>query len=116
MNCGRRISIAVVEELIDRILNDRIMPEIMTYQARTMIEFKERIEREYFASTIKFKGDHISIRVNDSINLEQMRTVKLKNEDYSVILSTRNIEIIPKHTSRLVRSEGSEDIALDDFN
>ena len=92
MSCTR-INRDTVVEIVDHVLETHVMPHVMTYLADVMNDFKNQIEREYFASTIRFKRDHITISVNDKIDLNQLRRIKIKNSQQTINLQSNTINI-----------------------
>ena len=91
MSCrNRRDSII---ELVEDTVQNTVMPSVMAYLADSMNEFRQAVESEYFAAIVKFKHDHLSIRVNNSVDINQLRRIKIKNQDGTVTLETRSITI-----------------------
>ena len=86
------LTIQDVIEQVDESFSERLLPEM-----QELFEmFKEEIEREFFSSTVRFKPNHITIRVNDRVDLNRLGTIKIKNDSQTIVLQTRNIEILPE--------------------
>ena len=94
MSC-KRPSLSQLRDIVEEELRGDLMNQVMAYVQTNLAEFKLTIEREYFASVIKFKRNHLTIVVNDSIDLNQLRRIKVKNSHHTVELATRQITIGP---------------------
>jgi len=75
---------AAVNRRVSALFRDTVMPDVMTYVSSGLLDVKRELVSEYFQTTVKFKDDHVTIRVHNDIDIRQLRRLKVKNNDTSV--------------------------------
>jgi len=92
--CSSNIGVDIdVESVMEGMFSNMMMPEVMAYLSEHMKEFRDEIEREYFASIVKYKTNHITIKTTADLNLMELTHIKIKGPLVTAYCTIQNVEL-----------------------
>lgn len=78
---------------IKQYVDAQVRPDLTDYLADAQRQFQKKVEDEYFASVVRFKENHLSIKLHRAVDFEQIQVIKIENDEYEFVLTVRDFQI-----------------------